>query len=167
MKLILIAITVFFTLQSYGQNIVQPEVSFNFLYNQTKGTISDVEVRMDVDWSDLSKSEIVGVAKVKNLTTGNGKRDKHLKSEDFFNAEEFPTMEFVCRLMEKNGDRYYAKGDLTIKGVTKTVDFIVVINEDSLVWLATIDTTQFGIKVKKGEGKNKVDIRVEVPNSNL
>lgn len=164
MKFLFIAIFISFNFVCFTQeNSAKPEVTFNFLYNQTKGSISDVEIKMDVNWNDISKSEISGVAHVDKLTTENNMRDKHLKSEDFFHAEAFPTIKFVCRSMEKNGERYLAKGDLTIKETTQSVNFIVVRKGKSLVWMCTIDLSDFGINVKKGEGKNKVDVRVVVP----
>ncbi len=167
MKFLLSALILLFTLQGYSQKNAEPKVTFVFLNNNTEGSISGVKVDMDVNWNELSKTAIVGVAQVKNLTTGNNKRDNHLKSEDFFNVSEFPMIKFVCRSMEKNGSGYLAKGKLTIKGVTKPIDLVVKTVKNTLVWTSTIDTADFGIKVKKGEGKNKVEIRVEVPNSNL
>lgn len=160
MKFLVFALFLVFTFQSLSQKTTDPVVTFVFLNNQTEGSISGVKVNMDVNWNELSKTEIVGIAQVRNLTTGNNKRDKHLKSEDFFDAENFPTIRFVCNSMEKNGSGYLAIGTLTIKGVTKSIDLVVKTEKNTLVWTSTIDTEDFGIKVKKGDGKNKVDFRV-------
>ncbi len=65
--------------------------------------------------------------------------------------------------MEKNESGYLAKGELTIKGVKKTIDLFVYKAKNSLVWSSTIDTADFGINVKKGEGKNKVEFKVILP----
>jgi polyisoprenoid-binding protein YceI len=55
-------------------------------------------------------------ANIDSINTKNPQRDEHLKSDDFFKSSEFPTMKFVGKL---DGDKL--NGDLTIKGVTKSV----------------------------------------------
>jgi polyisoprenoid-binding protein YceI len=55
-------------------------------------------------------------AKIDSINTKNPQRDEHLKSDDFFKSSEFPTMKFEGKL---DGDKL--NGDLTIKGVTKSV----------------------------------------------
>ena len=56
-----------------------------------------------------------------SVNTGNEKRDGHLRSPDFFAAEEFPTLSFVSTGVEKQGETYLLKGDLTMRGVTKPI----------------------------------------------
>lgn len=56
-------------------------------------------------------------AKIDSINTKNPQRDEHLKSADFFNAEEFPTMLYTGKL---EGDTI--KGELTLRGVTKPVN---------------------------------------------
>ena len=54
-------------------------------------------------------------------------RDKHLKSDDFFNAEKFPKMSFVSTSFKKvRGNMYLLEGNLTIRDVTKPVKFTTV-----------------------------------------
>ncbi|MBM4116268.1 YceI family protein [bacterium] len=55
------------------------------------------------------------------IDTGNEKRDDHLRSPDFFAAEEFPTLSFVSKGIEKQGEHYLLKGELTMRGVTKPI----------------------------------------------
>ena len=56
-----------------------------------------------------------------SVNTGNEKRDAHLRSPDFFAAEEFPTLSFSATGVEKQGDSYLLKGNLTMRGVTKPI----------------------------------------------
>ena len=74
---------------------------------------------------DENTQNLVGVeAKidVASLTTENSKRDGHLKSPDFFDAEQFPNILFKSRTVNKLGtDEYEVISDLTIKGITKTI----------------------------------------------
>lgn len=76
------------------------------------------------DFSDLSVEFAVDV---NSINTEIEMRDKHLKSDDFFNAEKYPTMKFKSVSWKKVGDQnYQLEGDLTIRDVTKRVTFDVV-----------------------------------------
>ncbi len=68
-------------------------------------------------------------ADVASLTTDNEKRDAHLRSDDFFNAEKYPKMIFKSVSMKKvAGSKYKLLGDLTIRDKTKRVELDVVFN---------------------------------------
>ncbi len=56
-----------------------------------------------------------------SVNTGNEKRDTHLRSPDFFAAEEFPTLNFTATGVEMKGESYLLKGQLTLRGVTKPI----------------------------------------------
>jgi len=93
---------------------------------------------------------------VNSVNTDNERRDGHLKSDDFFNAEKFPKMTFVSKSFKPlGGNKYKLTGDLTIRDVTKTVEFDVTyggqINTGRGIKAgfkarATIDRLQYGLK---------------------
>jgi polyisoprenoid-binding protein YceI len=59
---------------------------------------------------------------IASITTGNDSRDNDLRSPNYFDAAQFPTMTFKSKSISKNGDnKLKIVGDLTIKGVTKEV----------------------------------------------
>jgi polyisoprenoid-binding protein YceI len=59
---------------------------------------------------------------VYSIDTNNRDRDEHLKSPDFFNADEFPTIDFLSTSFRHlEGDNYKMEGELTVKGITKHV----------------------------------------------
>lgn len=68
-----------------------------------------------------------------SVTTGSDDRDGHLKSPDFFDVENFPTMSFVGTSIVAKDDGYELVGDLTVKGVTKPlaleVEYLGVMND--------------------------------------
>ncbi len=72
---------------------------------------------------DPLASKLEASAEIASVTTGDDTRDGHLKSPDFFYAEQFPTMTLVSTGIDKDGSDYVLHTDLTIKGVTKPVDF--------------------------------------------
>ena len=65
---------------------------------------------------------LISSADINSISTGNEQRDGHLKSADFFDAEQFPKLTFTSTSMKKTGDDTYdLTGDLTMHGVTKPV----------------------------------------------
>ena len=91
----------------------------------TYGRFDDISGIVVFDKEDSSKSSVQLSVPVESLDTHNSIRDKSLKSPDFFDAKQFPTMTFKSTKVEGSGDTLKVSGDLTIHGVTKpmTVDF--------------------------------------------
>ena len=84
-----------------------------------------------------------------DLKAGQGKEklDGHLKSEDFFGTEKFPTSTLVFKSIgEKSAGVYSVTADLTIKGVTNSVNFELTAAANTATAKLTIDRTKFGIK---------------------
>lgn len=72
---------------------------------------------------NLEESRVNVEIQVGSIDTDNEKRDGHLQSADFFNAEEYPTMTFKSdEIVHESGNEYVAKGALTIKDVTKQIE---------------------------------------------
>lgn len=78
----------------------------------------DVETQTD-DFNTTKKIEFT--ADIDSIDTNNAQRDTHLKSNDFFNAEQHPKLKFVGKKYEANGDEATLNGDLTIRDVTKPI----------------------------------------------
>lgn len=86
-----------------------------------KFTSFDADIRFDEN--RLEESSVVATVDVASIDTGNEQRDAHLRSDDFFNAERYPTMTFRSTKIERDGDELKIYGDLTIRDVTKPVVF--------------------------------------------
>jgi polyisoprenoid-binding protein YceI len=65
---------------------------------------------------------------VASLNTGNGQRDGHVKSADFFDVERYPAATFTSTSLRPNGEAYILGGYLTLKGVTKPVSLDLEFN---------------------------------------
>jgi polyisoprenoid-binding protein YceI len=78
---------------------------------------------------DLSDAVFEISIETASINTDLDMRDGHLKSEDMFNVEKFPTMTFKSTSLKKvKGNVYKMKGDLSLKGITKSVTLDVVMN---------------------------------------
>jgi polyisoprenoid-binding protein YceI len=100
--------------------------SINFtvrhIFSNVPGSFAKVEGVVAVDRDDLTKSTVETTIDIASIATNNEKRDAHLRSDAFFDAEKFSTATFKSTAWTKTGDATYdVTGDLTIKGVTKSV----------------------------------------------
>jgi polyisoprenoid-binding protein YceI len=86
------------------------------------GRFTKVSGSAMVDDSDMTKSSVNATIDIGSITTGNDSRDNDLRSPNYFDAAQFPTMTFKSKSITKAGDnKLKVVGDLTIKGVTKEV----------------------------------------------
>jgi polyisoprenoid-binding protein YceI len=90
----------------------------------TEGKFNDYSGTVVAKSEDFNGAEVTFAAKTASIDTDNERRDGHLKSPDFFDAEKFPEISFKGNLV-KDGAKYKLKGNLTMKGVTKPVEFDV------------------------------------------
>lgn len=80
----------------------------------------DLVVETETDDFNTAK-RIEFTADINSIDTNNQQRDTHLKSADFFDAENHNQLRFVGRKYEGSGDQAKVHGDLTIRGITKPV----------------------------------------------
>ncbi|MFH9009903.1 YceI family protein [Streptomyces sp. NPDC017943] len=95
------------------------------MVTNVKGSFKDFTGTLHLDGSDPSRSTASLDVVMDSIDTGNADRDGHLKSADFFKADEFPAMTFRSTHAEAlGGDDYRITGDLTILGTTRplTID---------------------------------------------
>jgi polyisoprenoid-binding protein YceI len=96
----------------------------HYAITEVEGNFKDFDATVVSKAEDFNGAEITFTAKTASIDTDNERRDGHLKSPDFFDAEKNPDVTFKG-LLSKDGGKYKLKGDLTMKGVTKPVEFDV------------------------------------------
>lgn len=74
---------------------------------------------------DFSNANVAFSIDTASIDTNQEQRDAHLRSADFFDAEKHPKITFASTSLEKKGDDYVLKGDLTMAGTTLPVSFDV------------------------------------------
>lgn len=93
----------------------------HMLIAKTKGRFQDYNVVAQIDEQDFTRSSATVTIQAASIDTRQPDRDAHLKSADFFDAENHPTLTFVSRTIEPAGGDWKVTGDLTIRGVTAPV----------------------------------------------
>jgi polyisoprenoid-binding protein YceI len=96
------------------------------MVTKVRGHFNEFEGTSHLDFADPSKSTAAVTIKTESVDTGNEQRNAHLRTNDFFDAPNYPEITFRSTSVERVDDEHYRlTGDLTIKETTKpvTVDF--------------------------------------------
>ncbi|MDW3651912.1 MAG: YceI family protein [Bacteroidia bacterium] len=99
----------------------------HYLISEVDGEFKEFEGSVTTNSEDFTGAEVEFVANVASINTDNERRDNHLKSDDFFNAEKYPELKFKGKI-QKEGDKYHLVGDFTMRDVTKPIKFDVKYN---------------------------------------
>ena len=99
-------------------------VARHAMVTKVRGAFNDVEGTATIDGDDPSRSSVNLTIQVASVDTRNEQRDGHLRTNDFFDVEKYPTISFASTSIAYNGgNEFEVTGDLTIKDVTKSVSF--------------------------------------------
>ena len=91
------------------------------------GNFTDFSGSLDLNEKEPAQSKVSFKIKIDSINTANAKRDGHLKSPDFFDAQKFPEATFVSKTIKTTGkNKYTLEGDLTIHGQTKVTKFVLL-----------------------------------------
>ncbi len=94
----------------------------HLLVSNVRGSFSNVSGTVVIDEKDITKSSVEATIDTTTINTREPDRDKHLKSADFLDVANHPTITFKSKKVEKAGKgRLRVIGDLTIRGVTRQV----------------------------------------------
>lgn len=157
-----------FTIATAWNVVEGTTVSFELPDEGTKGTIGGLKASFNFDPKDPGTASISASVDVKTFNSGNQKKDDHLKSADFFNADKYPTMSFVSKSVKVSGDGFIASGSLTVKDSTKAVEIPFSFKEEASGAAAfkgslTIFAGDYGVMKKSSSGKDKVVITLNIP----
>ena len=100
------------------------DISFkvkHMMISTVNGCFQKFDATMESSTEDFSDAKIIFECDVDSVYTNISDRDSHLKSPDFFAADEFPKITYTSTSVEKDGDDYIVTGDLTIRGITKPI----------------------------------------------
>ncbi|MBU1009521.1 MAG: YceI family protein [Bacteroidetes bacterium] len=137
-KTLLTIVSLLVVALSFGQNtnwkIDQSHANVTFeidhmVITTVTGSFKEFSGVIMADKPDFSDASVKFTIQAASINTDTEKRDDHLRSADFFDVAKYPTIEFVGKSMTKvSGNKYKLKGDLSMHGVTKSVELDVKYN---------------------------------------
>jgi len=99
-------------------------VARHAMITKVRGSFDELDGSGYFDAEQPTNSNLTLTIQAASIDTRNADRDGHLRSNDFFDMETYPVIEFASTSVDAAGDdRYQVTGDLTIKGVTKSITF--------------------------------------------
>jgi polyisoprenoid-binding protein YceI len=100
-------------------------VARHAMVTKVRGAFNEISGHGYFDAAQPTNSKVELTIQAASIDTRNADRDAHLRSNDFFDMEQYPTITFASTAVEpQGGEEYVVTGDLTIKGVTKPVSVV-------------------------------------------
>ena len=160
--LLILTIGCFFTLQSFTvekEDVKIKDSSLTWVGSKVTGS-HEGTINLKSGFLTLEDNDLVGGEFIIDMTTivctdlsGKGKAsiESHLKSDDFFSVDKFPTASLtIINVKKKDLGQYQVNANITIKGMTQRIMFEVEIKEKTAKANLLIDRTEFGIIYKSG-----------------
>ena len=137
---------------------------------KTGGQVSGLKGNILFFTKDLSACNFTVSADASTIDSDNDSRDRHLKDEDYFNVAKFPVITIISSKIEKNNKTesgfYYFRGTLSLRGITKPIEFpfhIEKVNEDYLfTGEFEINRLDFEVGSSSAVLSNTVDVSLSV-----
>jgi len=126
---LLLALVFSFSIQAAAWELDVTHSSVQFVVthltiSKVRGEFTDFDGALNFNGKNLKDGSVSFTVKTASVSTGNTDRDDHLKSDDFFNAEQFPEIKFVSKQVTPGeGNKFQLIGELTMRDSTKVVSF--------------------------------------------
>lgn len=132
LALLLVAMPFFAAVTKYDTDANHSNVGFSIPImgglSHVRGKFTDFKVEIVYDDKDVTKSSVNAVIKTASIDTGVERRDAHLRTPDFFDAEKNPEITFKSSRVEKKGKNFIAHGTFTMHGISKEIALPFTIN---------------------------------------
>jgi polyisoprenoid-binding protein YceI len=148
-----------------GFSIVHLKIS------EVDGSFGKFDAKMTSSKEDFTDAVFEFTAEASSINTGNERRDGHLRSDDYFAAEKFPTLSFKSTSVKKvSGNNYQIVGNLTMRGVTKPLTLNATIRGPiegrqgkkivGIKATGTVNRVEFGVGKSGAAVDDEVEIKV-------
>lgn len=134
----------------------------NMRINTVAGTFSGMQGTVKFDPDNLSGSSFSICIDAASVNTGNNRRDKHLREEEYFDVERHPEICYVSDIISKTGEGFITRGKLTMKGITRIVSIPFVKEGNTLRGTLSLNRLDYNV----GEGvstflvSNQVELEI-------
>ncbi len=112
------------TTRTYAIDKTHSEAAFQVrhLISKVRGRFADFDGAIEFDEEQPARSSVTFTIQAASIDTSTPDRDAHLRSEDFFAVEKYPTLTFVSTsVTPKGAEAFEVAGNLTMRGVTKAI----------------------------------------------
>jgi polyisoprenoid-binding protein YceI len=135
---------------SYKVDPAHSNVGFSVrhLVGRVTGSFQEFSGSISYDADSPEKSTVSATIKAGSISTGNDRRDNHLRSGDFFDVEKYAEISFNSTSARQEGDRLMVTGDLTMHGVTRSVTMPIEVLGTGVHPMAKVPVAGFSAELK-------------------
>lgn len=132
----------------------------NLKFNTVEGSFAGMKGEITFDKNDLSVCDFNVCIDASTVDTKNSKRDEHLRKEDFFDVEKYPTICFESKSVSKTDSGFSTKGELTMHGSTREVE--IPFTFDGTTFKGQLTLNRLDYKIGESYGSFMVGKKVEL-----
>ncbi len=165
--IITIALNCFIVMAGIAQHINTEKSIVNFQISNmkvktVKGTFTGMKGTVNFIPSNLATSNFDVCIDVATVNTGNAKRDKHLRTEDFFDEKKYPNICFKSTSVSKTDNGYIVSGSLSMHGITKNVQIPFTFSQNTLKGSLTLKRLDYKIGESTGTFMVGDEVNLEI-----
>jgi len=145
---------------------ISDDYSIKFSGTDAEGVFKSFSGDIQFDEADLAKSNCKLIVEVNSINTGNGMKNKHAKSDKWFDAEQFPNIEFQSTKFSKTESGYSVTGKLKMHGVEKEITIPFTFKNDVFASNFSVNRLDYGVGTMKGSAKkvsNEIKLDISIP----
>jgi polyisoprenoid-binding protein YceI len=170
MKIFFFSIFILFHLPIYSQEIVKSnpkpeEAKVSFSVGTRFGSVKGLFKKVNISAINEKAGSAIVIIAISSIDTGIQMRDKHLKSDDFFDIEHYPTAKFELLSLDTSSDPMRAKGALTIKAIREEYSFHInkeILSEDTEVYSGSFSINRNSFKLDYNSLVNPIEDTVKL-----
>jgi polyisoprenoid-binding protein YceI len=173
MKKIILPVALFATITLSAYTAVNTIVwkvkegfAIKFSGTDANGAFENFKGNIQFDEKNPENSKFDIVIETASIATGNGMKNRHAKSDKWFSAKQFPTIQFVSNKVTNSNGQYIAQGILTMHGVEKLVSIPFTFSKNVFHGTFSVNRMDFGVGDMEGMSKkvsNQIDLDITVP----
>lgn len=140
--------------------------SIKFKGTDAEGIFKTLSGSLSFDESNLANSKFAVTLAVASINTGNGMKNKHAKSDKWFDAEKYPTISFTSSKFLKNAAGYQVLGSPEMHGTKKLISIPFTFASNTFKGTFKVNRLDYGIGTMQGMSKkvsNEITIDLSVP----
>jgi len=139
------------------------QIEFNYVEEQTIGSINGVTGKIVFNSSNLSESYFEARANIKSINTSNKTRDKHLNTAEYFHTDKYPEIIFIGKEVNLVEDKYIVKGSMTIKDITHPSEISFSFQDNTFTGKTIIYSNDYNLHERKKREDSKILVKITVP----
>ncbi|MDZ7878804.1 MAG: YceI family protein [Saprospiraceae bacterium] len=140
--------------------------AIKFAGTDAEGSFEKMTGDLTFDESNLTTSKFNVSLDVSSINTGNGMKNKHAKSDKWFDAKQFSSINFMSEKFSKTASGYTVEGTLELHGVKKAVSIPFTFSNNTFKGSFSVNRMDYGVGTMQGMSKkvsNEIKLDISVP----